>query len=86
MPDALSSPQELVGEHKVVAKGVALCANINKVALSVDGDQADRPLLVAATGRTQRRSNYSSPQSDQCDGRADHRLPIGPSSAPPPSP
>jgi hypothetical protein len=76
VPDVLTSPKELVGEHKVVAKGVALCTNINKVALSVDGNQADCPRRVIVTGCTQSRTNYTNRQRHQRDHRAQQPEPL----------
>jgi hypothetical protein len=48
VPDLLSAPQEFVREHEVITKGVALCAKIKKVALGVDGNEANRRCLLAS--------------------------------------
>jgi hypothetical protein len=68
VPDALSVPYQLVSKDPVVTKGLARCATVEKLELSVDGNQAN---CAALGGRTQGWSDYSNPQSHQCDGRAD---------------
>lgn len=77
VPDPLSAPQELVGEHEVVTKGIALCAKIQKVALGVDGNQADRSQPASSPDdEPKSRTNYTNRQRQQRDQRAQQAEPL----------